>query len=154
MAKQCECDIMDRVIQLEQVQGRHGATLYGDDEKPGLVGQHREISWKLNLLIGGVMLLIGAFAVAFANGVWNAATSHQVMSQTVGSGDGVTPSAEYDTKQLAGLMGYSVREVQDRAAKGEIPGARKDGKEWRFDRAAVDAALAAKTAKAADAAKP
>jgi excisionase family DNA binding protein len=81
-------------------------------------------------------------------------TPQQTVSQSVSTAapDGMPVTAFYTTPQLASLLGYSDREIQDRASKGEIPGARKDGKAWRFDRPSVDSWLAAKAASTAKAA--
>lgn len=144
---------MDRVVQLEQVQAKHDTTLYGDgDEKPGLTGEFRMVRWWLKIIAAGVGVVLATILAKWTETKMGPA--QQNVSQTVGTGnDSTMPATEYDTKQLASLMGYSIREIQDRAARGEIAGARKDGKEWRFDKAAVDAALAAKAAAAASAAK-
>jgi hypothetical protein len=153
--KDCECPIMDRVISLEMSRDRHNLTLYGDDEKPGVVGNQRIINWKLNLIITGIAAIAVVLATAFANGLYRAATApSQSVNQSISTPGGDASTADtYSTADLSVKMGLSVREIQDRASKGELPGAFKDGKAWRFDRAAVDAALAAKAAGAAVAAK-
>ena len=75
----------------------------------------------------------------------------QSVSTTAPDGMPAT-TAYYSTPQLAKLLGYSEREIQDRAAKNEIPGAWKDGKAWRFDRPSIDSWISANAAVSARAA--
>lgn len=78
----------------------------------------------------------------------------QHVSQSVSSGTNTDdpPAPTYTTPQLASLLHLSEREIQDRAMRGEIPSAYKDGKAWRFSRAKVDAWIAASAENAASAA--
>ena len=75
---------------------------------------------------------------------------NQSISTIPSDGDPAAPT--YTTPQMARLLQVSDREVQDRASKGEIPGAWRDGKAWRFDRPSVDSWLTANAATAATAA--
>lgn len=154
------CD--ERITVVETTLKRHELTIYGDGNgTPGLVRKNDAISVKLDtidkLLRWGVgiatAVLIGVLMlVAHAMLRMTYAPQQQSVNTSVSTpaGSVASPAADYTTADLAAKLGYSDREIQDRAAKGEIPGSRKDGKAWRFSRAAVDAWLAARAASAAD----
>lgn len=102
------------------------------------------ISSVLTVLLAATGVGLIAFAKS-ASPITNTASGNTVTVQD----KEVKPTGDYTTPDLCDMLNYSTREIQDRAAKGEIPGAYKDGKAWRFDRAAVDAWAAAKAAQAA-----
>ena len=128
--------------------------VFGDDDHEGIKGQLIRIDSHMRILIFiasvATAAIIGYVALNLAKTGMGAPVQQQ-QSISV-SPDGTEHATEYTTKELAAKFGYSEREIQDRAANGEIPGARKDGKAWRFNRAAADAALPALAAKAAPAA--
>jgi excisionase family DNA binding protein len=162
----CECPIMARVETLEQHMYGHKATnipgihpiMFGDGgERTGIVQDIRDIKWYGKLALWAIAIVGGSILIALGNLITMKMTGTpsavNTQSVTVKADDSTKiDTAYYTTPQLAGLLGYSDREIQDRASKGEIPGAWKDGKAWRFDRPSVDAWLAANVAFTAKAA--
>lgn len=156
----CECQIMPRVEALERhmfghrdsnTHGVHPAMFGDGSERVGIVQDIRDIKWygKLGLwiitIIGGAILVtLGNLLATKISG--GGAGSTNTQSVTVKADDDPA-SPVYTTPQVAALLQLSDREIQDRAAKGEIPGAWKDGKAWRFDKPSVDAWLSANAAK-------
>lgn len=142
---------------------RHASILEGDGNGDlGLVRKTDGVTSKLDTLQKrldlGVKIAVAVLTIVLAQLVTTllkqsyGPAPQQNVSQSVTTSDDTKPPATfYAVPDLAAKMGLSEREIQDRASKGEIPGAFKDGKAWRFKRDAVDAALAAKAASAASA---
>jgi excisionase family DNA binding protein len=150
---------MPRIETLERHMFGHAATnthgvhpvMFGDgSDRPGIVGEVREVKFYIKLAIAVVCVFGSAILVAIANTSWSKLTApSQTVSQSVSTADPADSTAFYTTAQLAKMLAYSEREIQDRASKGEIPGAWRDGKAWRFDKPSIDAWIAASAATAA-----
>ena len=129
--------------------------MFGTREKLGMIQDIRDIKWYGKLALWALTIIGGAILVAMANLVAarfnGGGASTNTQSVNVSADDDASSSPLYTTAQVSKLMGYSTREIQSRAQAGEIPGAWKDGKEWRFDRPSVDAFIAANAANAANA---
>lgn len=131
----------------------HGVhpTVFGDgDGKPGIVGMMREVRWYLRLVVAGIGVVLAVIIGKWAE--MKVMPAQSVSQSVITSDDAALKPGAYTTAQLAAKLQLSAREVQDRAAKGEIPGAWKDGKAWRFDQPSVDSWLAASAANAVTAA--
>ena len=128
--------------------------MFGTRDKPGLAKDISDIKRGNVVLLWIVTIFGGAILVALANllvAKIGGGASTNTQSVNVSADDDASSSPLYTTAQVSKLMGYSTREIQSRAQAGEIPGAWKDGKEWRFDRPSVDAFIAANAANAANA---
>lgn len=44
----------------------------------------------------------------------------------------------YTAEEVASILRFTDRTVKNLAEKGEIPGGRRIGREWRFDKAALE----------------
>jgi len=137
----------------KNVQGLY-PLMFGTRDTSGLVRDIRDIKRGNVVLLWIVTIFGGAILVALANllvAKIGGGASTTTQSVNVSADDDASSSPLYTTAQVSNLMGYSTREIQSRAQAGEIPGAWKDGKEWRFDRPSVDAFIAANAANAANA---
>lgn len=117
----------------------------------GLMRKHDAVDLKLNAIIALLMVVLATIVAKWAES--KAVAPSQTVSQSISVDDGAPKPGTYTTAQLAAKMQLSTREIQDRAAKGEIPGAWKDGKSWRFDQPSIDSWLAASAADAVKDAK-
>lgn len=166
----CECPMMPRIERLEHHMFGERASntpgihpiMFGDGaDKGGIVQDIRDIKWygKLGLwvitIIGGAILVtLGNLLAAKMAGNNSGGGSTNTQSVTVQADDDtVLKPGTYTTAQLAAKLQLSTREIQDRAMRGEIPGAWKDGRAWRFDQPSIDSWLAATAATAANTAR-
>jgi len=111
----------------------------------------QKLTWLLIAAVVGIVITLVSNWLSVGFRQWVSPPIQQQQNLNVKPSSSVDPVA-YSTRDMAMLLGLSEREITDRAAKGEIPGAYKDGKAWRYDRAIVDAAFAAQAATAASAA--
>jgi len=146
-------ETLERHMFGHQQTNTHGVhpVMFGDGaDRLGIVGEVREVKFYIKLAIGVVIVFGTAILASIANTSWGKLTApSQTVSQSISVDDAAPKPGTYTTAQLAAKMQLSTREIQDRASKGEIPGAWKDGKAWRFDQPSIDAWLAASAASAA-----